>query len=581
MSQEQDPATALPGAVAPGGEIAGYRLEEQIGAGGMAVVYRAHDEHLGRDVALKLLAPGLAADSGFRQRFIRESRAAAAVDHPHIIPIYDAGDAGGVLFIAMRFVHGGDVGSLLETDGPLPAARAWTIISQVAEALDAAHAHGLIHRDVKPANMLLDARPATAGATGDSAPAAPPEHVYLSDFGISKQPLSGGGLTATGQFVGTLDYIAPEQIDGHRVDGRADLYSLGCAAYELLSGVPPFRRDHGLAMITAHLSEPPPSLTARRGDLPPAVDQVLASAMAKSPDDRYATCAQFATDLGRSLGLVRGEPEPPRAFRQPATVHAVRVPGPGAGPAGDVTPGGRKDPADRAWPARPGGPQGPYGPNGPASRPQMPAPRSRAVLTGVIAVAAAAAVVAGAAVAVALISRGRPSSSPTAPPRLTATAQSQSPSQSPSPSPSPSPSAEALAVSNLLMSGAGSSVALTDAADNVGSCTHLPRSVRQIQQVRDQRQAEYDQARNLSTDALRSGAELRTDLVQALADSLNADNDYLSWARQQAAHCQFGSQSSAALAQGRQAVTDKAAFVRLWNPIATQYRLPATSVSSM
>jgi serine/threonine protein kinase len=575
MSEDKDPATAPPGAVTPGGEIAGYRLEEQIGAGGMAVVYRAHDERLGRDVALKLLAPGLAADTGFRQRFIRESRAAAAVDHPHIIPIYDAGDAGGALFIAMRFVHGGDVGSLLESDGPLPAARAWTIISQVAEALDAAHAHGLIHRDVKPANMLLDARPATAGAAGDPAPAAQPEHVYLADFGISKQPLSGGGLTVTGQFVGTLDYIAPEQIDGHQVDGRADLYSLGCAAYELLSGVPPFRRDHGLAMITAHLSEPPPSLTARRGDLPRTIDQVLAGAMAKSPDDRYATCAQFATDLGRSLGLVPGEPEPPGTVRQPATVHGARPPGPGAGPAHDVTIGGRKDPADRAWPARPGGPSGPYGPNGSTTQPHMPAPRSRGVLTGVIAVAAAAAVVAGAAVAIVLISRGRPSSSTAATPALPATAQSQSPS------PSPSPSAEALTVSNLLMSGASSSVALTDAADNVVSCTHLPRSVRQIQPVRDQRQAEYDQARNLSTDALRSGAELKTDLVQALLDSLNADNDYLSWARQQATHCQFGSQSSAALAADRQAVTDKGTFVRLWNPIAAQYRLPATSVSSM
>jgi len=152
-----------------GGEIAGYRLEEQIGAGGMAVVYRAHDERLGRSVALKLLAPGLAADTGFRQRFIHESRAAAAVDHPHIIPIYEAGDAGGALFIAMRYVQGGDVRSLLERDGPLSAARAWIIISQVAEALDAAHARGLIHRDVKPANMLLDASAAAAGPARPSA----------------------------------------------------------------------------------------------------------------------------------------------------------------------------------------------------------------------------------------------------------------------------------------------------------------------------------------------------------------------------------------------------------------------------
>ena len=271
----------------------------------MAVVYRARDERLDRRVALKLLVPALAMDAAFRQRFIRESRAAAAVDHPNIIPIYEAGEAGGSLFIAMRYVQGGDVKSLLERRGPLPAWRAWSIISQVAAALDAAHAYGLVHRDVKPANMLLDTTGAAAGQ-GRVLPDDRPEHVYLSDFGISKQSLAASNLTMSGQFVGTLDYIAPEQIDGHNVDGRADQYSLACAAYELLSGTPPFRREQGLAMITAHLAEPPPSLAARRDDLPAAVDRVLASAMAKSPDGRYATCAQFATDLGRSLGLVPG-----------------------------------------------------------------------------------------------------------------------------------------------------------------------------------------------------------------------------------------------------------------------------------
>jgi serine/threonine protein kinase len=177
----------------PGDKIAGYVLEAQIGEGGMAVVFRARDEGLGRPVALKLLAPGLASDDGFRQRFIRESRAAAAVDHPNIIPIYEAGEADGVLFIAMRYVQGGDVRALIDRGGPLPAARAWAIVSQVAAALDAAHRHGLIHRDVKPGNILLDA-----------------EHVYLSDFGISKQRSGTSSLTMAGQFVGTLDYIAPE-----------------------------------------------------------------------------------------------------------------------------------------------------------------------------------------------------------------------------------------------------------------------------------------------------------------------------------------------------------------------------------
>jgi serine/threonine-protein kinase len=288
-----DETPSAPGGFTVGSQIAGYRLEAQIGQGGMAVVFRAHDDRLDRLVALKILAPGLALDDAFRQRFIRESRTAAAVDDPHIIPVFDAGEAGGVLFIAMRFVRGGDVRTLLDRVGPLPPARATEIISQVASALDAAHAHGLVHRDVKPANMLLDAR------AGDDRP----YHVYLSDFGLSKQSLAPSGLTSTGQFLGTLDYVAPEQIEGRQVDGRADLYALACAAFELLSGAPPFRRDQGLAVVYAQLSEPPPSLAARRSDLPAGIDRVMAKALAKSPADRYRTCWDFAAALRGVFGL--------------------------------------------------------------------------------------------------------------------------------------------------------------------------------------------------------------------------------------------------------------------------------------
>ena len=276
---------------AEGSQVAGYRLEEQVGAGGMAVVFRAHDERLGRWVALKILAPAAAPDEAFRRRFIRESRAAAAVDDPHIIPVFEAGEADGALFIAMRYVPGGDVRSLVRRVGPLSPSRAAAIVSPVASALDAAHAAGLVHRDVKPANMLVDVRPGR------------PDHVYLSDFGLSKGAVSSHGLTASGQFVGTPGYTAPEQMQGNQTDGRADQYSLGCAAFELLSGAPPFPRDQVTAVIWAHMSEPPPPLTSRRPDLPAAVDSVLARALAKAPADRYASCREFADALRSALGL--------------------------------------------------------------------------------------------------------------------------------------------------------------------------------------------------------------------------------------------------------------------------------------
>ncbi|HEY7920316.1 MAG TPA: serine/threonine-protein kinase, partial [Streptosporangiaceae bacterium] len=246
-------------------------MVEELGRGGMAVVYRARDVRLGRWVALKVLGEDLARDEAFRRRFIRESRAAAAVDHPNIIPIFDAGEANGVLFIAMRYVGGQDVHSLLNRTGPLPPVRATGIVTQVASALDAAHTCGLVHRDVKPANMLLD------GLAEDGSE----DHVYLSDFGISKTSQATTNLTLTGQVLGTLNYLAPEQIEGRGVDGRADAYSLACAAFEMLAGVPPFRREQSLAVMWAQLSAPPPPLTSMRRDLPPAVDQVMARGLAK------------------------------------------------------------------------------------------------------------------------------------------------------------------------------------------------------------------------------------------------------------------------------------------------------------
>lgn len=276
---------------AVGSRIAGYRIEERIGRGGMAEVFRAVDERLGRQVALKVLAPQLSRDEAFRLRFIRESRVAAAVDDPHIISVYEAGEADGLLFIAMRYVRGGDVKSLIIREGALRPERVAAIVSSIASALDAAHAAGLVHRDVKPGNILLES---SADRSDD---------VYLADFGVTKLSVDPGEITATGQFVGTLDYIAPEQIEGRSVDGRTDQYALACTAFEMLSGSPPFERDQSVALMWAHLSETPPRLTSLRPELSSAVDEVFAQAMAKSPASRFATCGQFAEALSAALAL--------------------------------------------------------------------------------------------------------------------------------------------------------------------------------------------------------------------------------------------------------------------------------------
>jgi serine/threonine protein kinase len=291
-----------------GSLLAGYRLQAQVGAGGMAVVWRARDERLGRLVALKILAPALALDSEFRRRFIAESRAAAAVDDPYIIPVYEAGQAEGVLFIAMRFVQGGDLRRILAREGALRPDRVVGFIVPVASALDAAHRAGLVHRDVKSANILVDVQEDR------------PDHVYLSDFGIVKGAGLPAGLTGTKQFIGTPAYAAPEQIRGLAVDGRTDQYALACVTYELLTGVLPFEPGQGMQVLLAHLSQPAPSVVSRMPGLPGAADQVLARAMAKAPEQRYASCLDFADALREALGLTPYDP------RSPATTPAVPQP---------------------------------------------------------------------------------------------------------------------------------------------------------------------------------------------------------------------------------------------------------------
>ena len=265
-----------------GSELLGYRVEGLLGRGGMGVVYLAEDLRLRRRVALKLLAPSLAEDEGFRERFLAESKLAASLDHPCVVPIYEAGDGDGRLFIAMRYVEGSDLNALLQ-DGPLTAERTFGVCAQVADALDFAHGKGLVHRDVKPSNVLLDGR----------------DHVYLADFGVTKrlaEPEAGEpGL------LGTIDYVAPEQIRGEKVDGRADQYSLGCLLCECLTGEPPFPRSTDAAVLFAHLEEQPAA--------PPGLEVVIQKALAKQPDDRYPTCAELVEAAGEALGVG----EPPRS----------------------------------------------------------------------------------------------------------------------------------------------------------------------------------------------------------------------------------------------------------------------------
>jgi WD40 repeat protein/tRNA A-37 threonylcarbamoyl transferase component Bud32 len=265
-----------------GTELAGYRIESLLGFGGMSVVYLTEDLRLKRRVALKLLSADLAEDASFRDRFLRESELAASIDHPNIVPIYEAGTTEDLLFIAMRYVEGRDLRARLQR-GRLDPADATAILAQVASALDAAHARGLVHRDVKPSNVLLD-----IGARPDGS-----DHVYLADFGLTRR-VEEPGTGDLGKSLGTIDYVAPEQIAGEEVDGRADVYSLGCLLYECLVGRPPFPRDSELAVVFAHLEAEPPAPSVGRPELPAGLDAVIARALAKEPEHRYASCRELA-----------------------------------------------------------------------------------------------------------------------------------------------------------------------------------------------------------------------------------------------------------------------------------------------
>jgi non-specific serine/threonine protein kinase len=349
-----------------GDELAGYRLRGVLGRGGMSVVYEAENPRLGSTVALKVLAPELSTDDVFRARFLKESRTAASLNHPNVIPIYDMGTHEDLLFIAMRYVAGQDLRAVLKAKHVLAPQQALLVCGQAGRALDVAHRHGLVHRDVKPGNILVE-----HGADEEE-----PDHIYLTDFGITKHTASRSGLTATGEFMGTIDYIAPEQIQGRPVDGRADIYSLGCVLYECLTGRVPFAKDVDAAVIWAHVEEMPTTPSSLQPTLPREIDEVVGKALAKDPADRYATCREFiaaargalgapaATDTGTShtatilagsaaaaaaataaapaVGRDATAPQQAPGYFPPAPPGPARERSPGGAPPAGPPPGGKK-----------------------------------------------------------------------------------------------------------------------------------------------------------------------------------------------------------------------------------------------
>ncbi|MDD9375618.1 serine/threonine-protein kinase [Streptomyces sp. ZAF1911] len=313
-----------------GSQVAGYRLEREVGRGDTSVVYRAKDLRLGRTVALKLISPELQRDDAFRRRLVRDTRIAAAIDHPNILPIFEADETDGVLYFAMRYVPGPDLRVVLDQEGPLPVATALRIAAQVASALDAAHEHDLVHRDVKPANILV-----AGGADGDH-----PEHVYLTDFGLTQESLSHR----------TLDYMAPEQISGSPVDGRCDLYSLACVVYETIAGGPPFERGGDMALLWAHQYDPPPALSERRPGIAPGVDAVMAKALAKRPEDRYASCLEFVAALRSAASPDPTSMHPPSHASMPDPIPPPASPSFPLGGSNESTPPGPPfDDDDDEW----------------------------------------------------------------------------------------------------------------------------------------------------------------------------------------------------------------------------------------
>jgi serine/threonine-protein kinase len=270
----------------PGSVIAGYQVESVVGSGGIGVLYRARQLRLNRPVALKVVEPEVAADPVVRERLRREARTVAALDHPNVVPLYEAGEENGTVFIATRWVDGTELGTLINAEGPLEPHRAARVAAQVASALEVAHEKGLVHRDIKPSNIILTSE----------------DHAYLTDFGLTKRAASASGFTGAGQMLGTIDYVAPEQIEGGEADPRGDVYGLACVLYEMLAGASPFAGETGgMAKMWAHLNAEPPSVRQQRVDVPQALDDAIRHGLAKRPDGR-PTAAAFGAEVLEAVG---------------------------------------------------------------------------------------------------------------------------------------------------------------------------------------------------------------------------------------------------------------------------------------
>jgi serine/threonine protein kinase len=272
--------------LAPGTTFAGYEIESVVGSGGVGVLYRARQLRLNRPVALKLVEPAVAVDPLVRERLRREARTVAALDHPNVVPLYEAGEENGAVYIVTRWIDGTELGALIRRDHPVRPARAARIAAQIASALEVAHEKGLIHRDVKPSNAIVTSE----------------DHVYITDFGLTKRAASMSGFTAAGQMLGTVDYAAPEQIEGGEAGPRGDVYGLACVLYEILTGAAPFASETGgMAKMWAQLNADPPSVREQRPDVPPELDAAIARGLAKRPDDR-PTAAAFGAAILTAVG---------------------------------------------------------------------------------------------------------------------------------------------------------------------------------------------------------------------------------------------------------------------------------------